>query len=140
MTSNRPYLLRAFYDWITDNQMTPYVLIDTLKDRVQVPKAYIKDKKITLNIAPQAVQNLVITQRTIKFEASFNGQPETVCAPVQAVLAIYASENGQGIVFNQDTDPVGEETEEDTSGGFSGTPPKPPKRSTKKKPTLTVVK
>jgi stringent starvation protein B len=125
MTSNRPYLIRALYEWIVDNQMTPYVLVDTEMPGVNVPRQYIEDGKIILNIAANAVQSLKITNQIIEFEASFGGIPTKIYAPVRAVLAIYARENGRGMVFPQDID------EEETD------PPPPVKTG---KPKLTVVK
>lgn len=128
MTSNRPYLIRALYEWIIDNQMTPYVLLDAEMSGVDVPRQYVEDGKIILNIAPGAVQSLKITNQIIEFNASFSGFPTQVYAPIKAVLAIYARENGRGMVFSQELD------EED-----EGEPPPPP-RLKSGKPKLTVIK
>ncbi len=132
MISNRSYLLRALYDWITDSQLTPYILLDAEFPHVEVPTQYVKDGKITLNISLDAVLNLKIDTKAIQFEASFNGQSMLVYAPIKAVLAIYARENGQGMVFS-------EEEEESQQG--DGTPPTPPPRVRDgKRPDLRIVK
>lgn len=128
MTSNRPYLLRALYEWIIDNQLTPYILLDAEMQAVDVPKQYIKDGKILLNISPSAIQALKITNQIIQFNASFAEVPMQVYAPIKAVLAIYARENGRGMVFSE---------EEDNS---ESEPPLPPRRQNFGKPKLTVVK
>ncbi|MGC1854275.1 MAG: ClpXP protease specificity-enhancing factor [Candidatus Aquirickettsiella sp.] len=128
MTSNRSYLLRAFYDWIIDNQLTPYILLDTELPHVEVPKQCIKDGKITLNISTDAILNLKIDTQAIQFEASFNGQSMLIYAPIQAVLAIYTRENGQGMVF----------TEEES--GDEGGNPTPPRVRPGTKPKLSIVK
>src|SRR5882757_6862485 len=125
MTSNRPYLIRAFYDWITDNQLTATVLINTKLPGVEVPKKHIIEGKIILNISPQAVHNLHVSNQLIEFDASFSGKSSPVYAPIQAVLAIYARENGQGMVFTE----IEEKKE---------TPP--PHSSSGGKPKLTIVK
>jgi stringent starvation protein B len=129
MTSNRSYLLRAFYDWILDNHLTPYILIDTELPHVEVPKQSIKDGKITLNISADAILNLKIDTQAIQFEASFNGQSMLIYAPIQAVLAIYARENGQGMVFTE---------EEPNEEGGSTSPP--PRVRPGTKPKLSIVK
>mgnify|MGYP003492586896 FL=1 len=129
MTSNRSYLLRAFYDWIIDNHLTPYILIDTELPHVEVPKQCIKDEKITLNISVDAILNLKIDTQAIQFEASFNGQSMLIYAPIQAVLAIYAKENGQGMVFTE---------EESNEEGGSTVPP--PRVRPGTKPKLSIVK
>jgi stringent starvation protein B len=104
MTSNRPYLLRAVYDWVCDNNLTPYVLVDAMREGVRVPPQVIKDGQVVLNIAMQAVANLDLGNDNIRFSARFSGVSQNIIIPVQAVLAIYAQENGQGMMF-----PAGEE-------------------------------
>lgn len=127
MTSTRPYLIRAFYEWIVDNNLTPYVLINATMEGVEIPTQFVEDGKIVLNVTPEAIQELRITNQIIEFEASFGGVPQHIFAPIKAVEAIYAHENGRGMVF-------GEEEEEDD------TPPPPPRSSKSGKPKLTVVK
>ncbi len=105
MTSSRPYLLRAIYEWIVDNHMTPYVLVDAAGDDVQVPPEYVENGKIVLNVSPRAVEGLDIGNERVTFSARFSGRPVQVSFPVQAALAIYARENGQGMVFSDEDGP-----------------------------------
>lgn len=102
MTSNRPYLLRALYEWITDNELTPHVLIDAEVEGVDVPEHAIQKGKVVLNIASGATENLVLDNETINFKARFSGKPYQIWVPMDAVIAIYARENGQGMMFAQD--------------------------------------
>ena len=125
MSPSRPYLIRALYEWILDNGMTPYVLVDVADERVVVPTQYVEDGRIVLNVNPSAVQNLQLGNELIELDARFSGQPMHVVVPVMSVMAIYARENGKGMVF----------TEED--GG--GDEPPPPEKE-EKRPTLRVVK
>jgi len=105
LTSSQPYLLRAIYEWIVDNSLTPYILVDANYDAVQVPRQFVEDGKIVLNIAPRAVSNLQLSNEQVLFNARFSGQPMQVNLPMPAVLAIYAKENGQGMVFNETHEP-----------------------------------
>ena len=102
MSSNRPYLLRALYEWIGDNDMTPYLLVDAGRDGVQVPHSTIKDGRVVLNIAARAVAQLDMGNRDIRFMARFGGVSQSVIVPVTAVLAIYAQETGQGMMLPED--------------------------------------
>ena len=104
MTSTRPYLVRAMYDWIIDNGMTPHLLVDTKDPTVMVPRQYEQDDKIVLNISPSATQSLSLNDETVEFQARFDGEPTSVYIPMQYVMAIYTKENGQGMMFNEDTD------------------------------------
>lgn len=99
MTSNRPYLLRAIYDWITDNELTPYVLVDASVEGVRVPPQVVKNGQVVLNLAMRAVANLELGNEVISFQARFSGVSQAIRIPVQAVLALYAQENGQGMMF-----------------------------------------
>lgn len=99
MTSNRPYLLRAVYDWISDNDLTPYILVDATVQGVQVPPQVIKNGQVVLNLAMRAVANLDLGNDWISFQARFSGASQSIHIPVQAVLALYAQENGQGMMF-----------------------------------------
>ena len=101
MLPSQPYLLRAIYEWIVDNDMTPYVLVNAQNDEVHVPTKYVDNGKIVLNIAPRAVSHLDLGNDAIMFNARFSGNPTDVSFPVSAVMAIYAKENGQGMVFNE---------------------------------------
>jgi len=127
MTSSRPYLIRSLYQWIVDNGVTPYVLVDALVDGVDVPEQHIQDNKIVLNIAPMAVQGLTLGDDAISFSARFSGKSINLLVPTEAVLAIYARENGQGMMFNEEP---GSTTPPDDS---TPTDDKP-------KPSLRVVK
>ncbi len=100
MTPSRPYLVRAIYEWLVDNQATPYLLIDATVSGVRVPPQYIKDGKIVLNIAPHAVKDFMVRNDEVTFSARFNGAAMSIMAPMSAVLAIYARENGQGMFFD----------------------------------------
>ena len=102
MTSNRPYLIRALYEWIADNDLTPHLLVDAEKPGVMVPRGYVADGRIVLNVAASAVQNLVLGNDAILFSARFNGQSFPVELPAVAVLGIYARENGQGMLFPEE--------------------------------------
>lgn len=105
VTPSQPYLLRAIYEWIVDNSLTPYILVDASNDDVHVPQEYIENGKIVLNIAPRAVSNLDLGNTEVLFDARFSGQHMQVNFPVGSVLAIYAKENGQGMVFNEGKEP-----------------------------------
>lgn len=105
MTSNRPYLLRALYNWITDNGLTPHVLVDAEFAGVDVPDHAIQQGKVVLNIATGATENLQLENETIYFKARFSGKPYQITVPMSAVIAIYARENGQGMMFAQDDSP-----------------------------------
>lgn len=102
MSSNRPYLLRALNEWINDNGMTPYLLVDAVRDGVQVPASVVKDGRVVLNIAPRAVAHLAIDNREVRFMARFGGVSQSVVVPVTAVMAIYAQETGQGMMLPED--------------------------------------
>jgi stringent starvation protein B len=99
MTPNQPYLLRAFYDWIVDNGLTPYMVVDVKFPNVQVPTQFVNDGQIVLNVSPSACVNFNMDVDWIEFQARFSGQPMTVSFPCHAVGAIYAKENGAGSVF-----------------------------------------
>ncbi|NNE37623.1 MAG: ClpXP protease specificity-enhancing factor [Gammaproteobacteria bacterium] len=103
MNSNRPYLLRALNEWIIDNEMTPHLLIDADFPGVSVPQEFIQDGKIVLNISPTAVNNLFIDNDSVSFSARFAGVSTNIYLPVGAVSAIYAKENGHGMIFPEDT-------------------------------------
>jgi stringent starvation protein B len=131
MTSSRPYLVRAIYEWLVDNQLTPYIMVDTLQPDVQVPENYIEDEKIILNVAPMAVRDLSMTNTEIEFDARFSGINHHIYVPTQTIMAVYAFENGRGMVFSEEDD-AGEEDREPP------TPGQPPR--SKGKPHLKVVK
>ncbi len=162
-SSTRPYLIRALYEWCTDNGFTPYVAVK-VDDAVQVPKEYVKDGEIVLNISFDATSSLKLGNEFIEFNARFAGTAREIMVPVDRVIAIYARENGQGMAFPQRT--VGAKTadvsqvntprpEEEAVRGESevkllrltnpqsdsGAPsPEPPRPGSKARPTLTRVK
>lgn len=100
LTPSRPYLLRAYYDWLMDNQLTPHVVVDAFVKGTQVPQQYVKDGQIVLNIAAGAVGNLQISNEFVEFNARFGGVPQQVLLPMASIVAIYARENGAGTVFD----------------------------------------
>lgn len=102
MTPLKPYLIRSIYDWIIDNNLTPHLLVDATHPHAVLPQEYIEDNKIVLNVRPEAIQGLTLGNTVIEFSARFNGQPMHITAPVSAVMAIYARENGKGMVFDQE--------------------------------------
>jgi len=102
MTSTRPYLIRSFYEWIVDNNCTPHIVVNAEYLGADVPREYIEGGQIVLNIAMSAVQALSLGNDTITFQARFNGKARYVSIPVNAVMAIYARENGRGMVFTED--------------------------------------
>ena len=147
MTSNRPYLIRALHGWIGDNGCTPYLLVDADAEGVDVPRGSVEEGRIVLNIGMSAVQQLELGDDYIAFSARFAGKPTEVFVPVDAVLAIYARENGQGMVFppieaEARDDELDEHGSVDPSGSDAPEPPKPPKgpRSAGGPPKLKVVK
>ncbi len=97
-TSTRPYLIRALYEWCTDNGLTPYVAV-LVDDSVRVPREYVKDGEIVLNISFDATSSLKLGNEFIEFKARFAGTPREILVPVARVIAIYARENGQGMAF-----------------------------------------
>tara|TARA_R110000782_G_scaffold144169_6_gene237035 strand:- start:4675 stop:5058 length:384 start_codon:yes stop_codon:yes gene_type:complete len=127
-------MIRAIYEWVVDNNCTPYILVDALREGVFVPQQYVQDGQIVLNISPSAVMGLNVGNDILSFSGRFGGVSQEVSAPVGAVLGVYAKENGQGMLFDAE----------------ESTPPPPPtgsrpsaslsKLPTKSKPSLKVVK
>ncbi|MGX8941023.1 ClpXP protease specificity-enhancing factor [Symbiopectobacterium sp. Eva_TO] len=99
LSPRRPYLLRAFYDWLLDNQLTPHLVVDVSLPGVMVPMEFARDGQIVLNIAQRAVGGLELADDSVRFNARFGGVPRQVYVPMAAVLAIYARENGAGTMF-----------------------------------------
>jgi stringent starvation protein B len=102
MISNRPYLLRAFNEWIVDSSCTPILVIDANNPKCRIPQEHVEGGEIVFNISSTAVRDLVISNEAIEFKASFSGVIHVVSAPINAILAIYAEENGEGIFFDAD--------------------------------------
>lgn len=121
MSSNRPYLLRAMHEWISDNGLTPYLLVDAAFPGVMVPAQAVKDGRVVLNVALRAVAHLDLGKDCVRFLARFSGVSQNVEVPVAAVLAIYAQENGQGMMFRAEdappTPPAPDETDLPKKGG-----------------------
>ncbi|HAN69491.1 MULTISPECIES: ClpXP protease specificity-enhancing factor [Haliea] len=133
MTPSRPYIMRALYEWIVDNDCTPYLLVDARRPGVEVPSQYVKDGQIVLNVSPSAVIELLIGNEWISFNGRFGGTPTDILLPVGAVIGIYARENGQGMVFEAEESP---EPPDDPSGDDgAGATSKPEGR-----PSLKIVK
>lgn len=121
--------MRALYEWIVDNDCTPYVLVDASLSEVMVPEQFVKDNQIVLNISPDAVVDLEISNKAVAFNGRFGGVATDVYVPIAAVVGIYARENGQGMVF----DP------EEPAGPPEDTPPEPVGNG-EKRPSLKIVK
>ena len=138
MSSHRPYLLRALWEWIADNGMTPHLLVDATQPGVRVPPHTIKDGKVVLNIADRAVAKLEMGNDAVSFSARFAGVSHAVVVPISAILAIYARETGQGMALPDDMGATQhshaspQTSPEDDHGAADGPPdddvPPPPKR------------
>ncbi len=163
-SSTRPYLIRALYEWCTDNALTPYIAV-LVDDTVQVPREYVQNGEIVLNISFDATSGLKLGNEFVEFKARFGGVPRDIMVPMDRVIAIYARENGQGMAFPvavpqpADTDPAAvpeESADEDAAptpdvarGGMQlvpnpdaesdepNDPPPPPQR---KRPALKRIK
>ncbi|TDO99909.1 ClpXP protease specificity-enhancing factor [Marinomonas balearica] len=118
MIPKRSYLLNATYEWIADNNMTPFLLVDAEHEKAVVPQEFVQDGQIVLNISMSAVRNLLMDKAGVSFEARFGGKPMQVYVPIEASLALYAKESGDGLVFPEEVF-VTEEPEPE--------PPKPEK-------------
>lgn len=105
MTSNRPYLIRGLYEWIIDNGLTPHILADATADEIEVPAQAVKEGKVVLNLSRSAVRELDLGNDYIQCTARFGGVSQPVTIPVEAVMAVYARENGQGMLFPSDEKP-----------------------------------
>lgn len=114
-TSTRPYLIRALYEWCTDNGFTPYLVV-RVNDSVQVPREYVNNGEIVLNVSYDATSALQLGNDFIEFKARFGGEPRDIMVPVRRVVAIYARENGQGMAFPLEDDVVAPQDEEQATG------------------------
>jgi stringent starvation protein B len=99
--SRRPYLLRAMHEWMSDSGFTPHIIVDATREGVDVPRAFVKDGKLVLNVSMNATQHLQLQNQWVMFEARFNGVVHHVRVPMPAILGIYARETGEGMVFNE---------------------------------------
>jgi stringent starvation protein B len=150
MTSNKPYLVKAFYDWISDNQLTPYIVVDTTVNNVMVPMSFVQNGEIVLNISQGAVGAISLGEHAIEFSARFGGKLEHLFVPYGAIAAIYAKENGVGTALPveevDDTLAEDEIEEINLSSVESTVKAEQPsseadtKPSAKKRPSLKVVK
>ena len=129
LTSRRPYLLRALHEWMTDNGQTPHLVVDATVEGVVVPRQYVRDGKIILNVAYSATAGLVMKNDAIRFSARFGGAAFDVSLPMVAVLGIYAHQTGQGMIFSDD-EPAQEAT---------ASPPKPAGDDPPRRPRLKLV-
>lgn len=136
MTPSRPYLMRALFEWVLDNESTPYVLVDANILGVQVPQEYVNDGQIVLNISPTAVQGLMINNEAMSFNARFAGVTQNIYVPIVAVLAIYAKETGEGMVFGNEAGAPDPNDPQPTKKAAVDTPQEKPSG----RPSLTVVK
>lgn len=136
MKSSRPYLVRALYEWIVDNNCTPHILVNAEYPGVRVPPGFAQDGQIVLNVSPSAVRYLQMENEAVSFEGRFGGVAHSLYVPIAALLAIYARENGQGMVFEQE---LGEDEDAIQDGGpQGGDEPEPPRPGGR--PSLKVVK
>ena len=148
MKSSRPYLLRAIHEWIVDNDCTPFLLVKADAPGVDVPQQFVEDNKIILNISPAATQGLMLGDDAVSFHARFSGKPRAVTVPMEAVLAIYARENGQGMMFADDARAAeeGADGDEDaeagaeSSDGDAGAEDGEEPASRPQRPNLRVIK
>lgn len=133
MLSRRPYLIRALYEWLVDSGEVPHLLVDATLPNVEVPAGFVQDGRIVLNVGVDAVQGLRIAGEEISFSARFQGQPQRVRFPPDAVIAIYGRESGQGMMFGPEED--GPDPQPPT-GDDAGTG----KKGRNGKPSLKVIK
>ena len=117
-SAQRPYLLRAMHEWMTDNALTPHIVVDATVADLNLSPEHIRDNKVFLNVSYAATRGLVIGNEAVTFEARFNGVPTALNVAVDAVLGIYARENGQGMVFSEESGPSGDDS---GPGGGPGT-------------------
>lgn len=131
MKSSRPYMIRALHEWIVDNEMTPHLMVDATRTGVDVPQQHVNEGKIVLNVAPKAVINLVMNNDWVTFDARFSGVVHRIRLPINAILSIYAMENGRGMFFDED---------DNDSPPPDNTPPDHPSDANKGRPQLKIVK
>lgn len=133
MTSNRPYLVRAMYDWIVDNNCTPHMVVDASYPGVRVPQQHVSGGQIVLNVAPRAISNFSMDLKAVGFSTRFGGVPAEIYFPMAALLGIYARENGHGLMF-------GAEDNEDSHDPDDEGPKPPSSPEGGGRPTLKVIK
>ena len=132
ITPTRPYMVRALYEWIEDNALTPYLMVDATADNVQIPTEHVQDGRIVLNIASRATGNMIMGNEYINFSARFGGVSQEIWVPITAVLGIYAKENQQGMFFDPNEYDNYEPADDSASMSYKSTAPTPkPKRDNK---------
>ena len=136
LSPTRPYMARAIYEWICDNQLTPYLLVDATQPYTSVPEQFVKDGQIVLNIAPHAVHQFQMSNDAVSFSARFGGVARDIYVPISALLGIYARENGQGLFYDPD-EYANVQTTEDTLK--SNTQAQVESETPKKKPSLRLL-
>lgn len=134
LSPTRPYMARAIYEWIVDNNLTPYLLVDATRPNTMVPEQFIQDGQIVLNIVPHAVHALNIGNDAISFSARFGGVSRDIYVPMEAVLGIYARENGQGLFFDPNEYANTQIVEDEVKLNNEEENPQP-----KKKPSLRIL-
>ncbi len=139
MKARRPYLLRALHEWISDSNCTPHIVVDASMAGVEVPRQYVKDGKIVLNVSWSATGQLSLGNDFVSFSARFGGVNTAVRVPIQAVLAIYARETGQGTIFSED-DAEPPPSEPSPPSDAPPEPPKPSSPSDERRARFKVVK
>jgi stringent starvation protein B len=142
LPSTRPYLIRALYEWCTENGFTPYVAVK-VDGSVQVPREYVQGGEIVLNVSMDATSSLKLGNEFIEFKARFGGKPRDIMVPIERVMAIYARENGQGMAFpvsdvRSDAAPALSAVDSPVVDDAEGEPTPPP--PTSGRPALTRVK
>ncbi|MCK5894088.1 MAG: ClpXP protease specificity-enhancing factor [Endozoicomonadaceae bacterium] len=146
MSSSRPYIIRALYEWIVDNDCTPYLLVDTTIPGVDVPDQFSGEDQVVLNLAPMAIRDMDVSNEAVMFLARFGGRTFQICVPINAIMSIYTKENGQGMVFEVESQPKGVHLVE--TSAFDGCveldsadpDPETPNRPPKGRPNLKVIK
>jgi stringent starvation protein B len=139
-SAQRPYLLRAMHEWMTDNALTPHIVVDATVADLNLSPEHIRDNKVVLNVSYAATRGLIIGNEAVSFEARFNGVPTALNVSVDAVLGIYARESGQGMVFSEESGPSGDDSGPGTGPGPSTGPGEDPGPGGGKPPKLRVVK
>lgn len=144
MLSNRPYLLRAFYQWIVDSGCTPILVIDANNPNCKIPSEFIEGGEIVFNVSSVAVRDFQISNQHIEFRASFSGIGHFISAPVSAILAVYAEENGEGLFLDAEEDEAeGDVTTKNKRShlvGIDGTSAEPLDGLSVDAPVITAVK
>lgn len=138
MLVQRPYLLKAFYNWIVDSECTPHIIVDATMSYVDVPQQFVEDGKIVLNIAPRSVMQFSMDDDAVSFNARFSGQPTQIYVPIYAIEGIYARENGEGMMFP--AEPQYEALEQQGQPAVEPEPQAPAAKPAAKPSFLRVVK